>query len=177
MSRGKQKRPISEAVLDTVQHMRDIEKERRILVGEEKRQLFLDNFLNHTSIHSTCEAVGITDTTIYRWCVEDPDFRATIDGLRKIRDVMREENEEEFLHMVGTGVIKMGRGTGLGMPNVVAAKMGLVARNPKRWSERINVDRTDKRTIKVITVHAGEQNENMVIDSPEIKELPVGDND
>lgn len=177
MSRGKQKRPLSRAVLDTLQRMHDSEKERRILAAKEKKRLFLDNFLDFTSIHKTCEAIGVEDNTIYRYCIEDPDFRVAVDNLRKVRDIKREENEEEFLHLMGTGKIKVGKETGLGMPNVVAAKMGLVARNSKRWSERISVDRTDKRTIKVITVHAGGQDDNMAIDSPEVKELPVGDSD
>ncbi len=176
MSRGKQIHPVSQAVVESIAAARDVRLENLAAERLLRKQEFLEHFLEHTSLKKASKAVGIDSSSIAEWCVDDPEFKAAVDRLKQIRDVMREEDEEEFLHLVGTGEIKIGKESGLGMPSVVAAKMGLVARNPKRWSERINVDRTTTRTIKLITVHAGEQTETTVIDAS-YKELPVGNSD
>ncbi len=177
MSRGKQVHPVSEAVIDSCNRATDVRLEILDKERVETKKRFLDAFLDYTSMKGVCQAIDVNPTTIATWCADDAEFKGIVDKLKQIRDIMREEDEEEFLHLCGTGQIKMGKESGLGMPNVVAAKMGLVARNSKRWSERINVDRTTTRTIKLITVHAGGQDEVTVIDSPEFKELPVGRDD
>jgi hypothetical protein len=175
MSRGKQKKPISEAMVRGLERANKARLEIRAEMREETKKEFLERILDFTNMSKVAEAVGIEYRTILRWMQDDAEFKESVQRLKAIRDAMREENEEEFLHLVGIGAIKMGKESGLGMPNVVAAKMGLVARNPKRWSERISMDRTTTRTIKLITVHAGGQDESTIIDATEVKELPSGE--
>jgi len=141
----------------------------------ERKKEFLEKYLDHTNIIDAAGAIGAPACTIAKWMANDPDFKAEVEHLRKIRDFVRADKEEAFLHLVGTGVIKTGKETGINMANVVAAKMGLVARDSKRWSERISVDKTSTRTIKLITVHAGDQEESTIIDSTDYKELPSGE--
>ncbi len=175
MSRGLQEKPVSRAVIESCKNATETYVTNCEARATEKKKEFIDHFLEFNTVKKTCQVIDIHPTTIANWCLDDPEFCEAVDRLKKIRDFVREEDEEEFLHLAGTGQVKMGKESGLGMPNVVAAKMGLVARNPKRWSERINVDRNITRTIKLITVHA-DQTETTVIEG-ECKELPVGNND
>lgn len=139
--------------------------------SEERKQKFLEIYPEVLSMSKAAEMVGITHFGVAWWLKHDPEFAQQYYKLKEIRDISREEEEEDFLHDVGVGTVKIGKETGIGMPSIVAAKMSLVAKNPKKWSEKLYREDNKHYTITTIEV----VRDSLPPVEGEFKELPSGE--
>jgi len=153
------------------EHRYEPEKQERM---EEKKVEFLKVYGETFSFKKAIEAVGCSSYAPYWWVYTDDSFKEEFYRLRAVRDSIRQENLEQFLYDCGTGSQKTGKDYGLSMANVVAAKMSLVAVDPKRWSEKLYTEKKEVQTITTVVIHAGEKEQRDVIDSPEVKVLESG---
>lgn len=158
----------SEALLKHLERVRVIAA-AKVQENKAERQIaFLDAFWETQKFVDACKKIDIDQGVVCNWALFDEEFREAYDQLKQMRDVVREEQEEDALHDTGVGLKEMK------MPQVVAAKMGLVARNRKRWSEKIDVEKTNVTTITTIVKHYDSGQE--VIDAPSVKVLTDGSN-
>lgn len=57
-----------------------------------KEQALLDQLKTIPNVSLACEKVGLSRNTVYRWCNEDPDFKARLDdalenGIQSVNDL------------------------------------------------------------------------------------------
>lgn len=171
---------------------------KRIELSEDEtvglQQFFLDKFLLYKKFTVACKKL-IADnelgnesfprskgfdpeTVVAHWIEEYPEFRIEFDKAKKIVARVGAVKAEEFLNEVGSGQQKTGKDAGISTANVVAGHMVLEADDKARWSSKVAVEKTETRTITTIVKHYGLNDSKVeTIDSPEVKELPVGDND
>jgi len=152
----------------------------------ELQQVFLDQFLKVQKFATACRWLknnglpeGTTDEVaeaiVGQWVEECPEFKAAFDKARRIIGRIGAVKAEEFLTDYGTGKIKTGKVSGMGQANAVASHMVLEADDKARWSSKVEVKKTESRTITTIIKHYGANGEHTeIVDAPEVKELPVG---
>ncbi len=159
-------RVVSLAVIEGLDKAREASNESRKERMLERQIEFLSYFGEH-GIKESAEKVGVTTWAVANWVMESQEFREKYNKIKETRDLWLQEDEEDYLHNIGTGVEKAN------MPQVVAAKMCLTARNPKRWSDKLQQE--SRKTIEITRIEysltSGRSVE--VIDVP-VKELPSG---
>jgi hypothetical protein len=164
-------------------------KVRSVEMTDEKRaemqQVFLDAFLKMHKFSVACRAVknaaglpdGTTDELVQalvgQWIEELPEFKVAFDRAKKIVARIGAVKAEEFLNEVGSGKQKTGKDTGVSQANVIGAHMVLEADDKQKWSSKVDVQKTETRTITTIVKHYGASDTKVeIIDSPEVKQLP-----
>jgi hypothetical protein len=147
------------------------------------KQLFLDKFVELKSFENACKWVqnrGLPvemngEAVIGQLIEEDAEFRGQYDMAKRIVDRIRSAKAEDFLHKVGDGTEKTGKNAGISTANIIAATRVLEAFDKKRWSSKVDIEKTETRKITTIIKHYGDKETKVeVIDSPEVKALPDG---
>jgi hypothetical protein len=150
----------------------DAVKRNRML---EKQDLFLTHFESLPLVNAVDEVgkvfTGFTRFAVGYWLIKDPIFKEKYDAIKSVKQIVAEEMEEDYLHKVGTGQEKSA------MPNVVAAKMGLTARNPNKWSDRIRKETHHDVQITKIEYALTPGRTVEQVTEGQFKELPSGNTD
>lgn len=69
-----------------------------------KEDKFLEQLARSPNVSLVCEAVGLSRNTVYRWCSEDPDFKARMDtALRSGVDYISDLAENRLISHINNG--------------------------------------------------------------------------
>jgi hypothetical protein len=143
---------------------------------QERQDKFLESFLSKSMAEAAKDA-GVEYMTVARdWVLKDEEFRKVYYEIRAAKDIIKQENLEEYIYNLGIGSQKTGKEVGIGMPNVVAALAHLKAVDKDRWSEKLQTE--SKQTIEITNIHYSLTPGRRLIPADEIegevRELPSG---
>lgn len=150
------------------------------------QQVFLDGLLEYSAFTKACNVLQNeldkaegklkAEAVVCQWIEDCPEFKAEFEKAKAIVDRVNALKAEEFLNDMGSG--KKGKEHGVTAASPVAAHMVLEAWDKPKWSQKVEVKKTENRTITTIVKHYGMGDTRVdVIDSPEVKELAAGDTD
>jgi hypothetical protein len=144
---------------------------------EELQQFWLDEFLSYGKFTAACNRLSsrderYTEAMVGQWIEEDADFRIEFERAKKIVQRVGALKAEEFLVSAGSGGKSAVRGQErLANSEVIAAHMVLEADDKKRWSSKVAVEKTEKKTITTIIKHMDSGVEIDVVEAPEVRQI------
>jgi hypothetical protein len=151
----------------------------------ELQQFFLDKFLFSKRFGTACHALSVNglpegvdaEAVVSQWIEDCPGFKTEYEKAKRIVERAKAERAEEFLHDVGTGKQRTGKDSGITSANVIGAHMVLEAIDKQKWSSKVAGEKKADINITTIVKHYGAAETRVeVIDAPETKLLPQGEN-
>lgn len=156
-----------------------------IMETEELQGVFIDGFYELCRFQYGCNRLqnkldelgimGKAEVMVGKWLTEDKEFKEEFEKAKKVVERINAEKAQDFLTDAAHGKKKKDE---VPNPAVVAAHMVLEAFDKAKWGQKVPEKKSDTKQITMIIKHHNEVDTRVdVIDSPEVKELPVGDND
>lgn len=143
------------------------------------QQVFLDAYLEGCKFGYGCNVLqsilggeNKAESVVAGWMKDCPEFKDEFDEASRRVEWINAQKVIDFMVEVGSGQKLGNKNAKITNAQPTAGKMYLEAFDKAKYSPKMEIKKTETRTITTIIEHYGDKDN--IVDAPEVKELPQG---